>query len=199
MASGGVISLKRKYKKDICGAKNGFRKDKCATECIECDACSGQPPKCTLYPYSPNCCPGGQTPHHVVPKHCFTMEANGAAVPGAGQYDLNDAPCICVAGEGKVKKHGEIHDKFDAIEDTHLESTSPRQAGSWSYLQAENAGVKSVCETFPQCDDKCIRAQLRDYHVKQCKMTTATRLRADSTGKGGVAPISNTASGSGTF
>lgn len=151
--------------------------------------------ECMLMPYNPElsegqagCC-DGKTPHHVVPVHCFmppgVREAGGSErYVGCAGYDPDKAPCICVEGAGKEKKHGDIHEVFDALEDEHLdEHLVDGKAGSWSYLEASIAGAESVCAAVG-CDPVCTKAQLDAYHQEQGrpKLKDDTPLRADSNG-----------------
>jgi hypothetical protein len=143
--------------------------------------CAGQPKKCQMRPYRPDKCPEGKTGHHAIPVHCFmppgARKAGGQPVyEGCGGYDEDKAVVICVDGAGKEGTHGRIHDTFDALED------DPKRKGVWSYKQAENAAVKSVCEET-NCDEGCIRAQIRHNHKNEMDIKDDTTLRADSTGK----------------
>jgi hypothetical protein len=153
--------------------------------------------KCVLSPYSPsNCCNGSATDgaapkkmtgHHVIPAHCFMPpgtrgEGGDARYPGCEGYSINDAPCVCVEGEGKEKEHGEIHKIIDAAEDKHLDAG---KAGSWTYAEASTQSSKAVAEVT-KCDEKCIQSQVDAYHQKKDGKTPAiandTKLRADSSG-----------------
>lgn len=155
------------------------------------DAMCGDPEckealKCVLSPYKPSNCCDGKTGHHVIPAHCFmppgTRAASGEArYTGCSGYDINDAPCICVDGEGKEKEHGEIHKIVDDAEDKFLVDG---QAGSWSYAQASAEGSKAVA-TVTKCDEKCIKAQVDQYHQQKSgspNIDNSTKLRADSSG-----------------
>jgi hypothetical protein len=95
---------------------------------------------------------------------------------------INDAPCVCVDGEGKEKEHGEIHKIVDDAEDLHLVNG---KAGSWTYAQASKASSAAVAEVT-KCDEACIQSQVDSYHQKKDGKTPClsndTRLRADSSG-----------------
>jgi hypothetical protein len=148
--------------------------------------CAGQPPKCKMQPYKPDRCKP-KTGHHAIPVHCF-MAPGARSLPkveqaafkyaGCSKYNPNKAVVICVSGEGKEKTHGRIHSIFDPLED------SPRNKGVWSYKQAENAAVKSVCSVIPDCSPKCIRAQIRYNHKQELGLEDQTKLRANSAGSG---------------
>ena len=183
--------------KDVCAAKKWFG-SKSEPPCKVCDACKNeQKEQCTLYPgYEPNCC-GKQnpskTPHHLVPVHCFMESGERKAAEAGGRlpktyggvtYDPACAPCICVdKGRQKVGTHKKIHDKFDPIENSHKVDG---KAGVWTYEQARDAAAKCAKEVDEfQCDEGCIKAQLDEYHLEQCKMKPTQPLRADAAGQSG--------------
>jgi hypothetical protein len=194
--------------KDICAAKKWFG-SKTAPPCKVCAACKDEEKdQCTLYPaYKPNCC-GKQnppkTPHHLVPVHCMMPSGERAAAnranrepakyEGCEKYNEDLAPCICVSGHGKDDGDHEIlHDDFDPREDSFKKDG---KAGIWTYAQARDAAAESTKKLG--CDDKCIKAQLDEYHTDQCGMDDGTKLRADSRGRSGKPAglaVSNTASG----
>jgi hypothetical protein len=166
-------------------------------------------PDCKLVPYDAGC-PGSQTPHHVIPVHCF-MGKGVRGLPkdkriagqfdGCKKYDMNKAPCICVKGKSKTDKHGEIHKIFDDLEDKHLEPKAPRTAGSWSYAEAKAAAVESTTQADPsdgtkKCSPACMELQVKNYHEqKEVGIAADTPLRADSTGHGtptGFEPLPST-------
>lgn len=147
--------------------------------------------KCVLSPYAPSNCCDGKTGHHVIPAHCFmppgTRSANGEArYEGCKGYEINEAPCICVDGEGKEKEHGEIHKIVDDAEDKFLKNGKDggQKAGSWTYEQASNESSKAVSQVT-KCDQKCIKAQVDAYHQQKSgspNISSSTKLRADSSG-----------------
>jgi hypothetical protein len=147
--------------------------------------CKGQPSECKMTPYRPNKCKKGKTGHHAIPVHCFMAPGARALkkaarakklYQGCEKYDPGKAVVVCVSGAGKVKKHGDIHEGFDALED------APANKGVWTYKQAEDAAVKTIAEETG-CNDACIRAQIRHNHRKELGIKNSTKLRADSTGK----------------
>lgn len=166
-----------------CKAQKSFQKAQ-SPKCKNC-ACKGNPPECALYAYSPNCCPDGKTPHHVIPGHCFQKADIGGVPQGnldtTPHYAYNDAPCICVEGAGKEKEHGELHRSIDQKERQHREA----QGGVWTYAQARDSAAASVHEVKKDCTEDCIKAQLNDYHRKKPKpgIEEKTALRADPWGK----------------
>lgn len=188
---------KKKAERARCKAKKQEAKQKYGA----CKKCGGKhtcPDDCILSTWKPNCCPKKngvrQTPHHVVPKHCF-VDQNGK-LPDCTDYASGSAPCICVTGKSKVKKHGEIHDVFDDIENGYRDNAKGmhKQKGVWSYGEASRAGASSVAKVT-DCPYKCIKDQIDDYHHDR-GITNTTRLRADSTGlQVKTLPSGNTAAG----
>jgi hypothetical protein len=208
--SKGACKTERKEEKDACqsirdGHKNTPKSRRRAA--IERDMCKDtkcrEARKCMLVPYKPDkekgqpgCCPGAKakklTPHHAIGVHCFVEKgARGTGAgkyPGCNKYDEDKAPCICVEGAGKVKKHKKIHDVFDKLEDANLSSIAnkkkktKRKAGSWPYKKASGASAESLKKAG--CDPECTKAQVDAYHKRSAKINDDTPLRADSTGKG---------------
>jgi hypothetical protein len=175
-------AAKKKAEQANCKAKKQAAKKKHGGACKKCGQC---PDECILSTWKPNCCPKKngvrQTPHHVVPKHCF-VDANGK-LPDCEKYASGSAPCICVTGRSKIKKHGEIHEEFDPMENKFRDNAQGvhNEAGVWSYGEAADAGAKSV-QSVTGCPKKCIKDQIDDYHHDR-GIEDSTRLRADSTGK----------------
>jgi len=175
-------AARKKAEQARCKAKREEAKQKHGGPCKKCGQC---PDECILSTWKPNCCPKKngvrQTPHHVVPKHCF-VDSKGK-LPNCKDYSAGSAPCICVTGKSKVKKHGEIHDKFDPIENSFRDNAQGiyNQKGVWSYLEASDAGARSV-QKVTKCPYKCIKDQVDDYH-RDRGIGDGTKLRADSTGK----------------
>ena len=161
----------------------GAVKDMCENEkCVEAS-------KCMLVEYggsgSPNCC-SGNTGHHMIPVHCFmppgARKAKGDPYPDWPEYNDNKAPTVCVEGSSKELEHGELHEKFDKTEDSHMVNG---KAGSWSYEQARDEAAKILKEIMG-CDEECTKAQLDTSHRKVCKDKDNLKnapLRADSTGR----------------
>jgi len=63
--------------------------------------------KCQLTTYSPNNCPSGTTPHHLVPDSLFKASGSGPArLPGVtlpqGDRGYNMGLCICLTGQDKA-------------------------------------------------------------------------------------------------
>lgn len=184
--------------KDPC--KTEKKKEKrgcsgCNTREEECKSKKCQKAQqCKFQPYSRSktkgCCPG-QTPHHLIPVHCFMGKGEREKAlsaqkkyKGCSKYNQNQAPCMCVDGKTKTPgtMHGKLHKVFDKIEDKHLASTEPRKAGSWTYKQAKRAATESAKKAG--CSAQCTNAQLKHYHEERAKIKEDTALRADSTGGG---------------
>lgn len=171
---------------NMTGARSSICTDKDKGGCKEAM-------RCVLSQYKESqrtCCEGSDgkkmTPHHIIPAHCFMppgerAEGGTERYEGCQGYDPEEAPCICVEGEGKEKDHGKIHDLVDDLEDTKLVNG---QAGSWTYGEAATAGVMSAGEVTG-CDEKCMRQQVDAYHQQKTgtpNVSNDTKLRADSTG-----------------
>jgi hypothetical protein len=188
--------------KGVC--KGDIKKERtackgCATEKEKCKSkdCR-EARRCMLVPYKAGkgqggCCPG-QTPHHLVEVHSFTKageRASGkrlAAFDGSNgkmAYDDHKAPCVCCDQSSRYKgDHGKMHAIQGMWERAHMRPGPPRDQmggnGSWTYKQAKQGGVAAMKKTFPSsgCADKCIEAQLDNYH-RQMGCANDTPLRAD--------------------
>ena len=162
--------------------------------------------RCTLRTYKEGC-PSGQTPHHVVPDHCFRMpdSQGGNAYPGTERLTHANGLCVCVGGPtkstgkdgGSVKKgafkgkdrvgkwfgalaeHGKIHALMDAQEAALGAANTPKQTATLGQL--ETAGALSA-GMVTGCDPKDLKRQLREHHQKN-GLPESTRLRADPFGK----------------
>lgn len=162
--------------------------------------------RCKLEIYDKGC-PSGQTPHHVVPDHCFRMPASqgGAAYPGTERITKGNGLCICVGGPtkstgqdgtsvkraafkgsnkvakwfGALAEHGKIHALMDAQEAALGAANNPKRTATLGQL--EEAGARSA-GMVTGCDPKDLRRQLREHHQKN-GLPESTRLRADPFGK----------------
>ena len=113
------------------------------------------------------------------------------------RYGEKLAPCICAdkAGEGESlgASHQALHDYFDDQEDKH--SIAGGGSGTWTYKEARDAAARSAKKEFG-CKEKCIKAQLDEYHNKINPSGNAL-LRADSGGQAEPAavlvPVANSA------
>ena len=146
---------------------------------------------CNLLPFDFGCC-DGKTPHHVIPAHCFMpagerKTGDGGRYPGAEKYDDTKAPCICLegatksdTGPGGLKEHGRVHAIIDVKEDEFM-SSSPvmgktgqrtkkgqpmvkKEAGTWTFKQANDEGSKAVTEVKQDCSTACMAAQSESAH-----------------------------------
>jgi hypothetical protein len=157
--------------------------------------------RCRLRPYKEGC-PGGQTPHHVVPDHCFKQPGdNGAYYNGiAGKVEHAQGLSVCVDGATKstaqdgssvkrgsmpfiqhyrrLAQHGQIHARFDAIETGLGKIGSPVGTASLGQLEDVGAGVVSQ---VTGCNKEDLKQQLRDYHQSK-GLPPETKLRADPFG-----------------
>ncbi|AUG02808.1 hypothetical protein CXQ81_20065 [Pseudomonas sp. 09C 129] len=166
--------------------KKGARESMCKD-----DDCKDQF-QCNLVPFDFGCC-GGQTPHHVVPAHCFLPSGErksetGARYPGTEKYDDVKAPCICLEGAtksdsdaaGNVKEHGRVHAIVDVAEDKFMneeklftptgkpkmeggQQAVKKTAGTWNFAQANKAGCDAI-SSVKGCDSACMQAQSESAH-----------------------------------
>ena len=156
--------------------------------------------RCKLRPYRElqGKCPGGGTPHHVVPDHCFKGTGSGAYYPGGIPHA--DGMSICVSGAGKFSKpdgkttkrvgkpletfmgevadHGKIHVLMDAAEEALGQAGDPKHTATLGQL--EKAGATTV-GSVTGCDPADLERQLRDYHESK-GLKKDSRWRADPFG-----------------
>jgi hypothetical protein len=151
-----------------------------------CCDCKGR--KCMLMHYDPNqCCKGTNgkklTPHHPIPfqdHYQVGARTSGATasqrLAGAGTYDGDKAPCICVEGtDHKVlepKKPGKppMHKQHGRLgrAGAHVRDQLPGK--TYKYRQINKKIAKQVAAETG-CDKDCIQAQLDYYHVHKAKAT----------------------------
>jgi hypothetical protein len=157
--------------KDMCeqaGLSGAFSRDKATstkrTKSASADGCSAAR-RCRLMPFNAGpadgvngCCPA-QTGDHIVPKSSFFKKSvdNGKFMTGWSKYKIDEAPCMCLEGGSCTGSHGLRH--------AHHKATSGIKPGTHRSFDAEvdhcAAGAKSVA---PQCDEDCIKAQLKEGH-----------------------------------
>lgn len=110
------------------------------------------------------------------------QHVEATCVPGCESYRAKDAPCICVTGKGKddqdsetgkLLQHGRIHRRLDLAEGKAARS------GGWVYAEARDAAAMAVEQVLHACSAGCIKAQLDEYHLRQCKIDEKTPLRAN--------------------
>lgn len=92
-------------------------------------------------------------------------------------YSEDIAPCVCAEGEDhkdykdappyQLKEHGLIG---MAYIDARLEKGIKNNQSNIPYSDLRECGAKSVCKIHKHCDEKCIEAQLDNYHVKKAKI-----------------------------
>jgi len=168
----------KKGGKDVCkeaGLSGAFSTDKGTStkraKSASEDPCSAAR-RCRLVSFNAKpedgingCCPA-QTGDHIVPKSSFFVksvddgtfmagwEPNAA---GEGGYSINKAPCMCLEGGSCTGSHGLRH--------AHHKATAGISPGEHRSFDEEvkhcAAGAKAVA---PQCDQKCIEAQLKQGH-----------------------------------
>lgn len=121
--------------------------------------------RCQLLPYDAEprdgingCCPS-QTGDHITPKSSFfkTSVANGAKVDGWKDYEIKKAPCMCLEGGSCSGSHGLRH--------AHHKAFSTVPAGTHRAFEDElKHCAKGAAAVAPQCDKKCVEAQLKEGH-----------------------------------
>jgi hypothetical protein len=152
--------------------------------------------RCMMVPYSPNkCCDSGDppkqmTPHHPVPymdhyeagaRTASVADREKMKLPGAGTYNGEKAPCICVEGENHGDKeddgvthmeHGRIGRAF-----AHYRDNLPGDTYKYKDVSAKTA---EIVEENTGCDKDCIKAQMDDYHETKAKATGDLRKSRQS-------------------
>lgn len=157
--------------------------------------------RCTLKPYRKGCTPP-QTPHHVVPDHCFKQPGDaGGYYPGTEGVKHADGLCICVGGATKstatdgssisrvkgkfleyyrkLADHGKIHVFTDAGEYALGKAGNP--TGTTSLGSMEKLGAR-VAGKVTGCDPADLEKQLRDYHQSK-GLGPDAKVRADPFGQ----------------
>ncbi|MBI2899865.1 MAG: DUF4150 domain-containing protein [Planctomycetes bacterium] len=155
--------------------------------------------RCRLSPYKPSkCCKTGQTGHHLVEASGFFKTGRGGEgsepLPGCGKYNTDKAPCICAEGPSQtVATHGLMHTFQANATLTKMQKRNPgktlkqmqaENTDKVTYKEAKEEGVKAVGKVFPAsgCAEKCLIAQLDDYHNKQ-GIDDDTQTKAVVTGR----------------
>jgi hypothetical protein len=150
-----------------------------------------------------------QTPHHIIPKHCFKEYWNDPVTKKPiplkdwSNYNPDKAPCVCVTGidkkdkdpAGDLLEHGRIHRRMDLAEAVCALRPGPdgKPCNAWSYSEARDAGIASVNKgTGGKCDPVCVAAVVDGYHLGKskkdpplrahCPETKTSELRKDALG-----------------
>jgi len=164
--------------------------------------------QCVLRPYKDGC-PGGLTPHHCVPDHCFKKpdSQGGGMYPGGLAHA--DGLCVCVAGSTKSKdkhgnsisredyttdkkhfndlaEHGRIHNLFDKAEADLGANGDPVNSAKLGDL--EDAAAEAVSQVTG-CDEADLKKQMRKHHLDN-GMHANDKYRADPYGRQTAPPYS---------
>ncbi|RSZ59025.1 DUF4150 domain-containing protein [Massilia atriviolacea] len=154
---------------------------------------------CRLRKFSEHC-PPGQTPHHVVPDHCFKHPTKeGQLYPGGISHA--DGLCLCVTGSGKyndaagnyitkgsmsdaehyniLAEHGRMHILTDSAEKLLGLAGNPKYTTTLGQLEDAGATAAAIVKG---CDPDDIKDQLRTYH-KQNGLKADTKWRAEPSGR----------------
>jgi len=173
------VDAKEKLENKFKDYANCMKKDKCQNA-AKCMLVEKEPKK----PKEAACCPP-QTPHHVVPGSQFVKPSGGGPLnQGVKGYKYDEAPCICVEGNSQTQgSHGGIH--FETATQTKNMFPPPDEPFSggerWKVGEAEEVGAKAVHKEFPQCSEKCIKAQLRKKH-QEMKVSENDNIRPTAPG-----------------
>jgi hypothetical protein len=154
-------------------------------DCFEPECCKAR--KCVMVPFSPNkCCSNEKgvqkTPHHPIPfQDHYLAGARKLAkalrpaklLPGAGQYDGDAAPCICLEGHDhgapdsenppRHEQHGRCGRAFAALR--------KRLAGDTYKYSQVSAPTAQIVGHVAVCDKDCIKAQMDEYHITRAGAT----------------------------
>jgi hypothetical protein len=108
-------------------------------------------------------CPGGGTPHHLIPDRCAT---------GSAGYSHGAAPCICVQGKNQhTGSHRACHRIFDPIERYYNSTPGLRfDYKTARYAAAASAGgAINPPRPLDEGEKACVEAQLDQYYQKDPK------------------------------
>jgi hypothetical protein len=152
--------------------------------------------RCALQPWNPDkddkakghtCCTP-QTGHHLVEASAVAVKRGGTLLQGIKNYTPDEAPCICAEGPGQhVGTHGLLHScQRQAYAKIKKETPLKVKGGgtimfkATTYGAARDSSVKCVKKVFKEsgCNEKCLKAQLDEYHKKRCKMEDDTPIKA---------------------
>jgi hypothetical protein len=164
--------------------------------------------QCQLRSYKDGC-PGGLTPHHCVPDHCFKKpdSQGGGLYPGGLSH--GDGLCVCVKGSTKstgaaggnvsrknfssdkkhfdaLAEHGRIHKLFDKAEADLGKAGKPPNSAKLGEL--EDAAAKVISQVTG-CDEKDLKKQIRAHHQSR-GLAPDHKFRADPFGRKKAPPYS---------
>jgi hypothetical protein len=197
-------------KPGTAGEADAYSQEASKNECLRARRCQLQPYSKTEKGKG-GCC-DGQTGHHLVEASAFHEHGRGGmykdtdgrdvkSVPlyNCSRYDAGDAPSICVEGTNHGHgTHGLMHTFQSAgvfAKDAAGKLLCPPEAllagasmfthETTTVAKAQKSAAAAVTDTFPEsaCAEKCIEAQLANYHEKKCGMTDPTKIKAVATCK----------------
>ncbi|MGU2293290.1 hypothetical protein ACSEQ4_30865 [Pseudomonas aeruginosa] len=129
-----------------------------------------------------NGCPGGKTPHHIVPDRVFKMPS-GTRIKGGIAH--KDGLCICVDGGTPVRKgpkaneHGLIHAIYDPAEALIGKEGTPPGTAPLGLLETQGVMAASA---ITGCDPKKMLLSVRAYHQSH-GLSPTDIFRADPSGR----------------
>jgi len=141
-----------------------------------------------------NKCCDGKTAHHAIPFAAFATErapgGSGRGTPQVGNYNENDAPCMCVEGKnhnGKTE-HALAGKGFSLARDIALSGGDPKKippnGTEYDYEVASQAAADSLAEVTG-CDPACLKRQIDDGHKKMNVPTDTAKVRKSKQFGGG--------------
>lgn len=117
---------------------------------------------------------------------------------GVPKYNADAAPCVCCEGGSGTGTHGMLHTyQSQAALSKPSGPLKNCEGGPLSAVmrgkpvtdfpttklhEAQANGVEAFQKTFPEsnCNPRCIYAQLKQYHERECKISPQTKVKAVS-------------------
>ena len=149
------------------------------------ECCSVPERKCVMVAWKDQekkCCEGQTTGHHPIPVQEFSETGKPRGRPldsltkAGACYNQREAPTVCVEGEVhneyketppyQLKEHGVVGNAYK--QETIDRGIYGKDAVSYTDLR--DCGAASVSKTFPQCEEKCVKNQLDQYHCETAKI-----------------------------
>jgi hypothetical protein len=113
-------------------------------------------------------------------------------LPGAEKYDEGAAPCVCAEGESQHEGTHKLMHQAQGLAASNapgvpqlnplepLVTASGKKVKMQTLDSAMDSGAQSVKDVFPEsnCDIGCLKAQLKEYHCKQCEIPPSFPVKA---------------------
>lgn len=198
---------------DECSTRKADKEEKCRGKLTQhCDQPCRDAQRCHLVAKKNDkseCCEPGNTGHHLVEASAFYDRGRGGAIyrgkgvkrkkigesvalQGCGNYNAEDAPCVCAEGQSHhTDNHGILHtfQSYMAMQ-APIQSRIPLNNGSYvenkrctTYGQAKKNGIKALMATFSGsgCNEACLLAQFDEFD-KKSQLNDQTIVKSVSTG-----------------